>query len=576
MTIEPSSEVEASTVEIIRNQLLDVAEEMQATVMNAAYSPLWQEAGDLSCALLNRDGEIVGQSERVIPMHIPTMTNSVQAVIEATGGYEALEEGDVLVQNDPYAGNNHLPDVLLARPVFASGDLLGFTAVRGHWVDIGGSLPTSYATDTGEIIKEGLRIPPAKLYEAGERDDTLFEMILSNVRDREERHGDLQAQMAGVKRGRTRLLELGDKYGGESVHAAMATILDNEERQMRERISSLPDGCYEATDYIDDDGMAGEEPVEIAAKVRVEDSSITVDFEGTAKQVSGGVNAPISCTEAATYYAMKVTLDPGNPGTTGSYRPITVEAPRGSLVNPEHPAPVVAGNHETSTRIYEVVVRCIGEIDPELAFAAGDGSSNVVNYQSTVTEEMNYTCMGGGMGACPNRDGINAIRSGVGNTGVQPVERVEAEYDFVTVEEFSIVPDTAGAGRHRGGATVRRTLRFDDETELIIAGERARTRPFGLAGGRPGQSAKHRHVLPDGTEVTLSSKTSKTLPAGSRLVFQPAGGGGFGDPHERTPEAIRADILDEYVTTEAAQREYEITMDEMDLDGEDKQTTDSE
>lgn len=561
MTQDNTPDTDPVTVEVIRNQLLDIAEEMQATVMNAAYSPLWQEAGDLSCAVLNRDAEIVGQADRVIPMHIPTMTNSTQAAIEATGGRSELREGDVLIQNDPYAGNNHLPDFILAQPVFIAESLLGFAAVRGHWVDVGGSSPTSYATDTGEIIQEGLRVPPAKLYESGDRNEALLGVILANMRDQDERLGDLRAQLAGVKRGRKRLLDLAEKYGGETVRAAMAAILDAEEHQVQTQIQDLPDGRYTATDCIDDDGMGGDERVPITAELHVDGTALTVDFDGTASQVAGGVNAPLSCTEAATYYAVKVTLDPGDPGTTGAYRPITVEAPKGSLVNPEHPAPVVAGNHETATRIYDVVLQCIAAIDSELAFAAGDGSSNVVNYQSNATDAMNYTCMGGGMGACPDRDGINAIRSGVGNTGVQPIERVESEYNFVTVEEFTIVPDTGGAGEYRGGNTIRRVLRFDDETDLVITGERATTRPFGLAGGHSGSFAEHRHVQPDGTEVELSSKVSKTLPAGSKLRFQPAGGGGFGEPTDRSPTAVLADVQDEYVTEAVARDQYGVAID---------------
>lgn len=548
-------------VEIVRNQLHDVAEEMQASVMNSAYSPLWQEAGDLSCAVVTPAAEIVGQSERVIPVHIATMTSSVRAAIERTGGYDALEPGDVLFQNDPYAGNNHLPDFVMAQPVFVDGALLGFAAVRAHWVDIGGSSPTSYSTQTGEIIKEGLRVPPAKLYEGGERNDALRNVVLANTRDRDERLGDMQAQLAGVRRGRDRLRELAEKHGVESLAAAMTVVLDNDERRMRNRIAELPDGTYRATDYLDGDGISGE-LIEIHASLRVDGDRIAVDFAGSDEQTSGGVNSPIACTRTATYYAVRVTLDPGEPGTSGSYRPVSVSAPEGSVLNPVYPAPVVAGNHETATRVHDAVVRAIAEIDPELAFGAGDGSSNVFNYRSLESGAINYTCMGGGMGACPGRDGVNAIRSGVGNTGLQPVERVEEDYDFVTVEEFSIVPDTGGAGRTRGGCTARRVLRFDDPTMVVTTGERAKTRPFGLEGGGDGALAVHRLILPDGTEETLRSKATREVPAGSRVHFQPAGGGGFGDPSERPAEAVLEDVRNGYVSPAAAREQYDVVVDE--------------
>lgn len=554
-------EVDSATVEIVRNQLHDVAEEMQASVMNSAYSPLWQEAGDLSCGVVTPAAEIVGQSERVIPVHIATMTSSVRTAVERTGGYEALAPGDVLLQNDPYAGNNHLPDFVMAEPVFVAGSLLGFSAVRAHWVDIGGSSPTSYSTQTGEIIQEGLRVPPAKLYEAGEHNDAIREVILANTRDRDERLGDMNAQLAGVRRGRDRIEALAENHGVESLAAATCVVLANDERRMRNRIGDLPDGTYRGIDYLDGDGLS-DELIEIDATLEVDGERIVVDFDGSDEQATGGVNSPIAVTRTATYYAVKVTLDPGDPGTTGSYRPVSVTAPEGTVVNPTYPAPVVAGNHETATRIYDAVVKAIAEIGPELAFGAGDGSSNVFNYRSLESGALNYTCMGGGMGACPGRDGVNAIRSGVGNTGLQPVERVEEDYDFVTVEEFSIVPDTGGLGRTRGGCAARRVLLFDDPTMVVTTGERAKTRPFGLAGGGDGAAAVHRLLHPDGREETLRSKATREVPAGARVHFQPAGGGGFGDPAERDPEAVLADVLNGYVSSGVAREAYDVVVDD--------------
>lgn len=554
-------EVDPATVEVVRTQLHDVAEEMQAAVMNSAYSPLWQEAGDLSCAVVTPAAEIVGQSERVIPVHIATMTSSVRTAVERTGGYDALAPGDVLLQNDPYAGNNHLPDFVMAEPVFVAGALLGFSAVRAHWVDVGGSSPTSYSTQTGEIVQEGLRVPPAKLYEAGERNDALRGVILANTRDRDERLGDMHAQLAGVRRGRDRIEALADKHGVETLAAATCVVLDNDERRMRNRIRDLPDGTYRASDHLDGDGLS-DELIEIVAALEVDGDSVAVDFDGSDGQATGGVNSPIAVTRTATYYAVKVTLDPGDPGTTGSYRPVSVTAPGGTVVNPAYPAPVVAGNHETATRIYDAVVRAIAEIDPALAFGAGDGSSNVFNYRSLESGAINYTCMGGGMGACPGRDGISAIRSGVGNTGLQPVERVEEDYDFVTVEAFSIVPDTGGPGRNRGGCAALRVLRFDDPTMVVTTGERAKTRPFGLAGGGEGAAAIHRLIHPDGDEETLDSKATREVPAGARVHFQPAGGGGFGDPSDREPGAVLADVLDGYVSVEAAREAYDVVVDQ--------------
>jgi N-methylhydantoinase B len=554
-----AADLTPTTVEVIRNQLVNISEEMQARVMNSAYSSMWQEAGDLSAALLSPRAEVAGQSQRAIPIHVATMVTSVGQIVEQTGGYDALEEGDILIQNDPYSGNNHLPDFVVAEPVFHDGSLLGFSAVRGHWLDVGGSSPTSYAIDTGEILKEGLRVPPAKLYEAGERNDALYRVIFANVRDSDERVGDFNAQLAGVRQGRRRLQEVAEKYGAETVRATVDRLLDNDERRMRSCIEALPDGDYEAEDFLDGDGIE-DELLRIHATVRVRGSDIEVDFTGTDGQVSGGINAPPSVTRAATHYGIKCTLNPGILRTSGEFRPVDIDAPRRSLVNPEHPAPVVAGNHETANRVFDTVVRAIGTIDADLVFGAGEGSTNGLTYRSLETKVANRTRGMGGAGACATRDGINGIRSGVGNTGIEPVERFEERYEYVTIDEFAIVTDTGGGGRFRGGNATRLTTRFADDVELIVTSDRAKTGPYGVAGGGEGARARHVHVTPDGERHELPSKCSTTLDAGSAFELQPAGGGGYGDPHERPPERVLEDVLDGYITAETALETYGVAV----------------
>lgn len=551
------TKIDPATVEIVRNRLGKIAEEMQSRVMNSAYSSMWQEAGDLSCGILSRDAEIVGQADRAIPIHIATMTTSARGVIEDTGGYEALQPGDVLIQNDPYSGNNHLPDFILAQPVFLDDTLLGFAAVRAHWLDVGGSSPTSYATDTGHIIKEGLRIPPSKLFHAGERNCTLENVILSNVRGRREREGDYNAQLAGVRYGQERFEALAEQYGPEIILECIDTILTNEETRMKNRIDELSDGSYTATDYLDGDSIDAKD-IEINVKVTIEGDTIHVDFADTDKQVPGGVNAPLAVTLAATHYAVKTTLDPGEPGTSGAYRPISVEAPEGSLLNPRHPAPVVAGNHETANRAYDTVVRAIATIDSELGFGAGEGSTNGITYQSLESGTINRTRMVGGMGACPRRDGVNAIRSGVGNTGFEPVERFEDKYKFVIIDELSIVPDTGGAGQYRGGNAGRMVTRFTDKTEVILTSDRCRIPPYGINGGREGSCGKQIHISPDGEETALPPKVTTTVPAGSQILLQPAGGGGYGSPADRSRNAVLADVRDGYISAETAKEEYNV------------------
>lgn len=548
-------DVDLATVEIVRNRLGKIAEEMQSRVMNSAYSSMWQEAGDLSCGILSHNAEMVGQAERAVPIHIATMTTSARGAIEQTGGYEALEPGDVLIQNDPYSGNNHLPDFIIAQPVFDDDELLGFSAVRAHWLDIGGSSPTSYAIDTGNVIKEGLRVPPTKLFEAGERNEGLETVLLSNVRGRREREGDYNAQLAGVRYGTERLKSLAEQYGAETLTDCIDVILSNEETRMRQKIDALPDGIYTATDHLDGDGVDATD-IEINVALALEDDAIHVDFGGTDGQVYGGVNAPIAVTLAATHYAVKTSIDPGEPGTSGAYRPITVDAPEGSLLNPTYPAPVVAGNHETANRAYDAVVRAISTIDPELAFGAGEGSTNGITYQSLETGVINRTRMVGGMGGCPHRDGVNAIRSGVGNTGFEPVERLEDKYDFVVIDELSIVQDTGGAGTYRGGNAARMVTKFTDETEVILTSDRNRIPPYGIDEGEPGQCGTQTHISPTGDETSLAPKVTTTAPAGSKILLQPAGGGGFGPPARRSREAVLNDVRDGYISRETAEDTY--------------------
>jgi len=555
-----TKDVDPTTAEIIRNQVAIVGEEMESNVMHSAYSPIWQDASDLSAAVLSPGVEIVGQSTRAIPIHVGTMLRSMRVAVEETGGFEALRPGDVLLQNDPYSGNNHLPDFLLGAPVFHEERLVGFSAIRGHWLDVGGASPTSYATDTGEIIKEGLRIPPAKLFEAGERNDALYNVIFANVRNPDERLGDFNAQIGGVRHGQERITELAEKYGTETYLGALDALLSNDEQIVRSRIESLPDGRYTAEDYLDGDGIE-DELLTIRATVEIDGTDITVSFEGTDGQAKGGVNAPIAVTEAATLTALKCVLNAGVLDTSGEFRPIEVVAPERSLVNPEPPAPVVAGNHETAFRIYDTVVRAMGEIDTDLIFGAGEGSTNGFSYRSKASGEFHRTRAIGGLGACPAKDGVNAVRSGIGNSGVEPVERVEDKYDFVTITEWSIVPDTGGPGEYRGGNAARMVTEFSDDCEVMLTGERAKTGPYGVEGGESGSLARYVHVTPDGERVELSSKAVTEFEAGSSLLIQPSGGGGFGDPEDRPVEKVLDDVQSGYVTPEAAERYFSVVVD---------------
>lgn len=561
MTEQTGSEMDPAIPEIIDNALQNIADEMQATVMNAAYSPLWQEAGDLSNALLTSDGSLIAQSDRVIPVHLATMTTALRATLEDLGGPEALQPGDVLIQNNPYKANNHIPDVLLAKPVFVDGEILAFSTTRGHWVDSGGRYPTSHCPAVQSIYEEGLILPTMKAYENDELDPILTDLIENNVRQVDQTKGNLNAQKAGVDRGERRLHALVERHDAPTIRQAMSRILDNSEAEMRTAIEDVPDGTYTASDQIDNDGLV-DQPHTIDVSITVDGNTLVADFDGSDPQVEGGMNAPWGTTLCAVYYAIVTVLTPWGPGNSGHYRPITVTAPEGTLVRPKFPAPVVAGHHETTTRIVDVIVEALAEAVPAQAYAAGDGSSNILAYfGGDEDEQFQYiTVHGGGSGAHLTGDGRNGIRNGVGNSSISSIETEEATFP-VRVERFGFEPDSGGPGQHRGGNTLTRTTRFLEDMEFFIVGERAYTPPYGLEGGQPGERAKHVVERSDGTTERLPSKTSRIpIEEGSAIHYTPAGGGGYGDPYDRPPEQVLADVQNGYVTVEAARAEYGVAI----------------
>jgi len=556
-----TDDIDPATLEILRNALRTITDEMQATVMNAAYSLLWQEAGDLSNAILTPEGDLVAQPDRVIPAHLATMSLGLTSAIEAVGGLDALDPGDALIANDPYRGNNHIPDVMVARPCFVDGEILCFAAVRGHWIDAGGRYPTSHSPAVESIYEEGLILPTTKGFVDGELQPAIRDLVQSNVRQSEKVLGDLSAQKAGADRGVERARDLVDRYGSETVRAGMDVILDNAEDRMRDAIAAVPDGTYSARDAIDNDGLS-DTPHEIAVTLTIDGDELVADFAGSADQATGGVNSPWGSALCAVYYAVITTLTPGEPGNSGTYRPITVTAPDGSIVKPTYPAPVVAGNHETGSRIVDVVVRALSEAVPEAAYAAGDGSSNIFNYFGTVNGDrfQNTTVHGGGSGAHSTGDGHSAVRNGIGNTGMASVEREETRYP-VRIDRYELDPDSGGAGKYRGGLTVTKTTRFLTDAGFLLVADRAHQPPYGLAGGMSGQTATHILERADGSTERLPSKTGRvSIDAGARLHFTPASGGGYGDPTEREPKRVLADVRQGYVTPSAARDTYGVVV----------------
>lgn len=555
------ADLDPITFEVIRNALLHAAAEMKVMVMRSSYSTIWRESGDLSCAILSRDGEMIAQGPGDLPVHLATMPFSLQGALHKHP-LSTLEPGDVLFHNDPQWGNNHLPDCMMAKPVFVDGEIIGFTVVRGHWTDIGGMGAGSYTAVTTDPLQEGLRIPPLKLYQRGVLDQSYVDFILANVRVPRDRLGDIRAEYAGCVTGERKLLALATKYGASTVQACMRAILDHSEQLTRTELEQIPDGTYDYTDYSDGDGVT-DEPIKIQVAVTIAGSDVTVDFTGSHPQTTGGMNAPLAVTYSSVQFAVKAAADPWNPANSGCYRPVQVIAPEGTVVNPIMPASVVAGNHETAMIIVSAIFGALAQAAPERVIAAGADSSVVTviggidpRPERHGRKYVYIEIQGSSWGARQQSDGVSAMRAGVGNTGNQPVEVVEAEYP-VTVLEYSMVADRAGAGQYRGGFPVRRVMRLNGDAQVTLIAERGRIAPYGLHGGKPG--ALGEYLMNPGTpqEERLFSKTAP-IPrrCGEILSTCAAGGGGFGDPRQRDPAHIQRDIKAGLVSPAAAARDY--------------------
>ncbi|MBV9860698.1 MAG: hydantoinase B/oxoprolinase family protein [Alphaproteobacteria bacterium] len=540
--------------EVVKNALAATAEEMKIVLAKTAYSPLLKVAGDYSCGIFDARGNMVAQGPD-LPIHLGSMPDAVRAVIAA---FPEVAPGDVFIHNDPYHGGSHLPDVNVVAPCFLGERLLGFGCVRAHWPDVGSATPGSYGAVT-EIYGEGLRLPPVRLYRDGEPDPNIEAIIFTNVRSPEERRGDLRAQVAANRRAQARLEALALRYGADALCGIMEEVLDYSETMMRAALRRLPDGEASFVDVFDGDGVlaAGaseDEPFTVRLTLRKQGDAITADFAGSDPQVAGPMNAPLTVTASGVYCALKMIADPKSliPPNSGCWRPVTVTAPPGCVVNAQPPAPVVYANHEISHRVADMVMAAMAQISPHTVMAGSQGTSAVVTFGGldprTGERYVSYESIKGGFGARPVKDGINAVASTVSNMMNTPIEILEMSFPL-RVEEYALVPDSGGAGTWRGGLGARRVWRvLDHEAHAAVCCERSVTPPFGLAGGRPGGPARLWLELPDGSARRLNSKGAFHVPPGGRVVVEAPGSGGYGPPEARDPALVREDRADGYVT----------------------------
>jgi N-methylhydantoinase B len=551
----PDKHTDPATFEVVKNSLQKAAEEMKIVLAKTAYSPVLKVAGDYSCGIFDAKGDMVAQGPD-LPIHLGSMPDAVRAVIQAFG--DDIHEGDVFIHNDPYFGGSHLPDVNVVAPAFHGDQLLGFGCVRAHWPDIGSATPGSYGAVT-EIYGEGLRLPPVRLYAQGKLDRNVETIIRANVRTPDERWGDLSAQIASNRRASKRLYDLAEKYGPERLTGIMQEVLDYSERMMRTLLKKLPDGEGSFNDFCDGDGIIeqGEEEdatFTICMKIAKYGDTIKVDFDGTDPAVSGPMNAPLSVTASGVYCSLKMIVDPDGliPANSGAWRPIIVSAPKGSVVNATFPSPVVYANHEMSHRVADMTFGALAEIMPDRVMACSQGTSAIMTFGGidyrTGNRYVSYESVKGGFGARPNKDGINALSSGIANTMNTPIEALEMSFPL-RVDCYEVIPNSGGQGKYRGGLGTRRAWTVLEKTaRATVCMERTKSAPFGISGGGSGSLGKAILKLPDGTEQNLPSKGAFDVPAGGQVILEAPGSGGYGDKAERDQMANKSDIEDGYVT----------------------------
>jgi len=507
-----------------------VAEEMGIVLRRSAFSPNIKERRDYSCAVFTPGGELLAQAAH-IPVHLGALPATLARVLPDF----PLSPGDVLLLNDPYQGGTHLPDLTLVAPVWLGSDLAFYLANRAHHADVGGSTPGSMPL-ARDIREEGVIIPPTYLVRNGRRQEEAWQALLARMRVREEREGDLAAQLAALVRGEERLRELAGRYGLEQLAAMSSALLGYSEAAMRSRIREIPDGIYTFTDYLDDDGWDHRD-LAIVLRLTVAGDEATLDFTSSAPQTQGGVNAVPPVVEAACYYVFLCLLEEEYPINQGCFRPLRVVTRPGSLLNPCFPAPVAAGNVETSQRLVDVVLGALAQALPGRIPAASQGTMNNLAFggrqPGTGAEFTYYETMGGGTGGHPGGPGLSGIHSHMTNTRNTPVEVLEHEYP-VRVGRYALRQGSGGAGRHSGGLGLIREFHFLSEVTVSLLTERRRHAPYGLEGGQPGRPGCNLLLTPSGP-VTLPGKVNLPLPPGSVLVIETPGGGGWGTPEATSP-----------------------------------------
>lgn len=555
-----SKKFDPIAMEVFSNRLLSITEDMNNTLVRSSFSTNIKERRDCSVGLFDGRGRLIAQGTQ-IPLHLGSLDGGVCAVL-AAGPVEKMREGDVFLCNDPYLANGtHLPDISVVTPVFVEGKVEFFAANVGHHADVGGAVPGSIAGGSRSIFEEGIRLPVVRIVLAGELNTEMLNLIAHNTRDPEERALDLRVQIATNERGAAAARELVAHMGVAGVRRSIDDIIAYTQRRIRNRIAELKPGEYHFTNYLDDDGMGGE-PVPIAVTVRVEGDRLSVDFAGSGKEARGAMNVPTNALNACVYYSVKALLDPELLPNAGLFAAVSISAPPGTIVNPRPPAPVGARSITCQKVAGAIFGAFRGVLPPERVLASGNDVVPAIVFSGALAHRKGQyvylETLGGGSGARFGADGMDAVHVHLTNTSNLPAEALENEYPLM-VDEYALVADSGGAGQYRGGLGLARQIRATVPGTIFSVRSDSHTVgvPSGVFGGGDGRRAKLIRNYGSANAEELFSKVARVeMNVGDSMRIETPGAGGYGDPAERTVDAIAADLRDGKVSREAAERDY--------------------
>ena len=550
-------------VEIVGNLMLSIAEETCLSIIKSAYSTNIKERRDVSAAVVGPEGDLVAQAD-YLPIHLNAFLTFIPYIYDHFDR-KGIKPGDMFIGNDPYhGGGNHLPDIVVAMPVFGGGEIIGWIVNMAHHSDIGGMVPGSTSSYADSIFQEGIRIPVIRICNEGKLNEDVFNLLLGNTRVREEREGDLTAQISSNRVGARRMEEAYEKYG-ERLLSCMEEMQTYSERRLRAAIANVPDGMYSYTDYLDDGGDNDPDPQKVSVDIRVNGDSVVFDFTNTCRQLAAPLNISYNTLLASCFYSLKALFGADIPATSGIFRVFDVVAPKGSLVNPIDPAPLGL-TINAAQRLPDVIFGALADVAGDQAMAGCNSTCQTTVFTREDPKRPGSTlicheAIAGGSGASRWADGLSAVQVHMTNTSNMPIEAMETEFPILMIKKYTLRTDSGGAGRFRGG------LGIDREFEMLMdgisckaTGDRQKYAPYGLDGGHEGATGAFYRER-DGIRIRLPGKsTGNKMEKGEILVALTPGAGGFGDPKLREPERVLADVADGYVSLESARRDYGVVV----------------